>query len=63
MEYTGELEYAKQVLTERLIILNNSYDEFVIKGNVDKDSKVALENRDKANSLKKSLDILKANHI
>lgn len=49
------MNYAQEILQEKLNVLNNSYDEYVTNGKVNKDSAVALENRRKASELKAAI--------
>jgi len=54
------MKHAIKTLEESLFSLDYSYKEYVINGNVDISSEVALDNRSKAKSFEKSIKILKA---
>ena len=51
--------YAIEILTERLNLLERAYDKHVKYGNVQIDNKVAIDNREKVNSINEALKKLK----
>lgn len=56
------MEYAKEILNERLEQLNNAYEKFVVSGQVNSNSSVALNNRKKAQDIMDALVCLSENN-
>ena len=53
------MQYAIEILQERLNSLNEAYQEFVVNGTVDANSDVAVNNERKRDSLTKAIHRLK----
>ena len=49
------MEYAKEILQQKLNQLNDAYIQFVGTGKVKKDSQVAIDNRNKAKQLESAI--------
>jgi S-adenosylmethionine synthetase len=52
------MNYAIELLKERLDLMENAYQKYVVNGGVRPDSSVSIENRDKVEQLKLAIKIL-----
>lgn len=54
------MEFSKNILKERLQVLEHAYKEYVVSGSVKADSFSAIDNRNKVKDLELALNILQA---